>query len=482
MLRLGLSEGPATFQPVGCWEVEEGTELRLQSGGIRARWNVAPPWSVGTAKLTSYFLFCRSGLAVALPSAQPKPSCRSLAQAIIHGILDAPALQALVVDFGSDAIELSNGVVIEVHTNSFRAVRGRTLPCCIFDEVAFWRDENFASPDVEVYNAVSPGLARMPGSTLIMISSVHKRAGLLYQKVRDHYGKDDPDVLVAMGATLVFNPSFDRGIIEKALEQDPERFGAEYLCKWRDDLSTSIDRALLAAAVDKGVIVRPPIDGVNYVAGCDASGGRNDSFTAAIVHKERDGSITLDVSFERKAPFNPSEVVSEVIRLMKDYRCRAVTGDHYGANWTVETFAKAGSKYIQSDRDRSAVYMDTLPIFTSGRAPLLDNPKLISQFASLERRTFSTGRERIDPGPGHDDLANSAAIAMSLVDGAPAPMTFHIPAVGPSRSEASRMMDFIGNRCLPDVGTSCEKPGGLPASQVAAGGLGGNLSWYPGKR
>ena len=31
-----------------------------------------------------------------------------------------------------------------------------------------------------------------------------------------------------------------------------------------------------------------------------------------------------------------------------------------------------------------------------------------------ERRTFATGRERIDPGPGHDDLANSAAISLSL--------------------------------------------------------------------
>jgi hypothetical protein len=35
---------------------------------------------------------------------------------------------------------------------------------------------------------------------------------------------------------------------------------------------------------------------------------------------------------------------------------------------------------------------------------------------ALERRTFSTGRERIDPGPGHDDLCNSAAIALSLLD------------------------------------------------------------------
>jgi hypothetical protein len=39
------------------------------------------------------------------------------------------------------------------------------------------------------------------------------------------------------GTTLQFNPSFDEDIIERALAEDPERYGAEYL-KWRDDLST----------------------------------------------------------------------------------------------------------------------------------------------------------------------------------------------------------------------------------------------------
>jgi len=327
-----------------------------------------------------------------------------------------PALKSLVVDCGSDAIELVNGVVIEVHTNSFRAVRGRTLLCVIMDEVAFFRDENFASPDIEVANAVAPGLARMPNSMLIMISTPHKRSGLLYQRFRDHYGKDGGDVLVVRGSTLTFNPSFDAKIIERSLESDPQRYGAEYNCEWRDDLSTFIDRALLEAAIDIGVIVRPPAPGIYYTATCDASGGRNDSFTAAIAHKERDGRIVLDVSFERKAPFNPSEVVGEIVRLMKEYRCHNIIGDNYGAEWTVEAFAKAGARYVKSDRDRSACYMDTLPIFASGRARLLDNPKLISQFSALERRTFSTGRERIDPGPGHDDLCNSAAIALSLVD------------------------------------------------------------------
>jgi hypothetical protein len=44
-------------------------------------------------------------------------------------------------------------------------------------------------------------------------------------------------------------------------------------------------------------------------------------FTAAISHRERDGKIVLDVLYERRSPFNPSEVVAEIVALMRQYRC-----------------------------------------------------------------------------------------------------------------------------------------------------------------
>ncbi len=57
--------------------------------------------------------------------------------------------------------------------------------------------------------------------------------------------------------------------------------------------------------------------------------------------------------------------------------------------------------------------MGQLPLFNSGRVRLLDNRKLVAQFAALERHTSSVGRDRIDHGPGgHDDLCNSAAGAL----------------------------------------------------------------------
>ena len=75
-----------------------------------------------------------------------------------------------VVNVTKEEIKLRNGIVIAVHSNSFRTVRGRTLVVAIFDEVSFWRDENSVTPDVQVYRAVLPSLATTNG-ILIGIST-----------------------------------------------------------------------------------------------------------------------------------------------------------------------------------------------------------------------------------------------------------------------------------------------------------------------
>jgi hypothetical protein len=213
-----------------------------------------------------------------------------------------------------DGIELRNGVVIEVHTNSYRSVRGRTIVCAIFDEVAFWRDENSATPDAEVAGAVAPGLARVSGSMLILISTAHRRAGLLYERHKAYYGRPDDDVLVVRGTTLQFNPTFDAKVIAKQIESDPQLYNAEYNSVWRDDLSSFISRELLDAAVDADVVVRPPAAGTTYFAFADPS-------------------ATCFMS--SKPPFNPSEVVEEISALLKSYGgLSQVTGDKYASGWS----------------------------------------------------------------------------------------------------------------------------------------------------
>ena len=90
----------------------------------------------------------------------------------ITGLLDAvPMLAALVERRTSNAIDLRGRVTIEVHTCSFRSTRGYSFAAIIADEVAFWRSEDSASPDVEVLNALRPGLVTLPGALLVCISS-----------------------------------------------------------------------------------------------------------------------------------------------------------------------------------------------------------------------------------------------------------------------------------------------------------------------
>jgi hypothetical protein len=339
-----------------------------------------------------------------------------IAFGMVRGLFETiPALAAMVASpITGEAIELSNGVVIEVHTNSFRAVRGRSIICAIFDEVAFWRDENSASPDVEVYGAVRPGLARVPGSMLIMISSAHKRAGLIYERIRDHYGKDDDEILVVLGTTLQFNPSFDAEIIGKDLERDPQLYGAEYNSVWRYDLAGFLPRDILDAAVDRGVKVRPPSPKYQHQSFYDASGGSHDSSSGGIAHREGDAMV-LDLLFEKRGKHNPAAAIAEFAEIAKSYRCRSVVGDKYAAGFVVDAFKANGVVYQHSALNRSEIYLAVLPMFSSGRVKLIDNDRMVSQFAMLERRTYSSGQDKIDhPRSGADDASNSAAGALWL--------------------------------------------------------------------
>jgi hypothetical protein len=49
------------------------------------------------------------------------------------------------------------------------------------------------------------------------------------------------------------------------------------------------------------------------------------------------------------------------------------TADRYAAQWVVAAFARHGITLAHSERDRSQIYLDTLPLFSSARARLIDN-------------------------------------------------------------------------------------------------------------
>jgi hypothetical protein len=326
------------------------------------------------------------------------------------GLIDSvPALAAMVTNETTESIELDNGVTIEISTASYRAVRGHTVIAALLDEAAFWRDsETSANPAREVLDALRPAMATIPGAMLLVATSPYARRGIVWESYRRSFGKDDPNVLVWQAATRVMNPGVPQRIIDEAMERDISVATAEYMAEFRSDLEAFLSRDLIDAAITPGCTVRPPQSGVKFSAFADPSGGAGDSFTCGIGHLEGNIAV-LDCLYERRPPFNPTEVVAEIAGLLRSYGTTECTGDRYAAGWVVEAFKLAGITYRHSERDRSAIYVDALALFASGRVALLDHPRMANQFAALERRT-GAGRDRVDHPPGqHDDLSNAAA-------------------------------------------------------------------------
>ena len=262
----------------------------------------------------------------------------------VRAMLQQPLLAQLVENETAEAIELRNGLAIEVTTNDRRRVRGRTVVAVVMDEVAHWRSETTVNPDSEVYNAIRPAMATIPNAMLIGISSPYARRGLLWSKHQGHYGKDG-NVLVVRAPTWVINPTLprDRDFIAGQYADDPVAAAAEFGAEFRSDLEAFASLDVVKACVTEGVRERGAISKVSYMAFVDPSGGSSDSMTLAIAHKEGDRAV-LDCIRERRAPFSPEDVVTEFADTLKAYGVKKVMGDRYGGEWPREAFPGAGSR------------------------------------------------------------------------------------------------------------------------------------------
>jgi hypothetical protein len=334
-----------------------------------------------------------------------------------QGTLEStPMLSQLIADRRRDELVLTTGITLEVRSASFRRIRGATCVAVLSDEVAFYKSEDSANPDIEILNAARPALATT-GGPLVAISSPHARRGALWTTYTKHYGADgDQAILVAQGTSREFNPDLPQSVVDRAIERDPAAARAEYMAEFRTDIASLLTEEAVGACVDAGVRERLPERKHSYVGFVDPSGGSSDAMTMAIAHKEGN-TVVLDAVCEHRPPFSPEGVVAEYASLIRKYRCSQCFGDRYAGEWVAEQFRKHGVHYEPSEHSRSELYLDILPLINSRAVALLDHERLMLQLVSLERTSvrFGGGRDRVDHPKGlHDDVANAAAGALVL--------------------------------------------------------------------
>jgi len=379
----------------------------------------------GMAALATYIAACcdhsdalaRGETGVLLCVAQATGVAVKLLDFIEANLSDSEILRQLIKGRTQDSIELTNNISIEVRPASFRKLRGPTYVGIIADELAFWFvDSSYANPDVEVLAAARPGLLTT-GGPLIMASSPYAKMGVLWDTFRKHYGPDGaPGVLVARGGTRDFNQTIPQAEIDRELERDRARNTAELLAEFRGDLESYVSVEVVESCVGSYYEMAPAA-GTNYYCFTDPSGGSDDSFTLSISH--RDGErVIIDCIREVKPPLSPEQVIIDFVSVLKNYRCRRVSGDRYGGEFPREQFKKRGISYVVSEKVKSDIYVDFLPLLNSGRVMLPRNEKLVRQLCSLERTTVrGSGKDTIDHPRDrnmHDDLANAVAGAAVL--------------------------------------------------------------------
>ena len=258
------------------------------------------------------------------------------------------------------SIELKNGTEIFVATNNFRSIRGRTVGLAILDECAYWRSDEYANPDSEVYAALLPALAtlRQSGAMIIGISTVYRRSGLLFNKWLRHHGRDDPNVLVIRQPSAVYNPTLNEPALAAEIAEDiaadPERGAAEWLGEWRTDLADFVDRA-------------DSRDRWSSPAGssCRVSPAHSTSPSLTLAAAAPIPSLwpsptppptaraywTASAKFARPSVQRQSSKNSR--NTLRAYGVTVVHGDRYAGEWPRERFALAGISYEPLEKTKS---------------------------------------------------------------------------------------------------------------------------------
>jgi hypothetical protein len=247
------------------------------------------------------------------------------------------------------------------------------------------------------------------GGRLVCISSPYARLGWSYRQYERNHGNDKGKTLVWNCASRVMNTTLPQSVIDEALQEDYASAKAEYLGQFRDDIALFLTREFIDGCVIPGRSELLPRDGIRYHAFVDVSGGRSDGSALAIGHVH-DGKVVIDGVYHWKSPHDPHRICACMCEELRRFRIRKITGDAYGAEWTVQSFQTHGIRLEKSKLAKSQLYLELLPLITSQRVELLDHELANNQLANLERRTRSGGRDSVDhPSGGHDDACNVVA-------------------------------------------------------------------------
>jgi hypothetical protein len=382
--------------------------------------------------LASFFILTKDYSAKLRPG--ERPLCVLIAKdmsgatellSYIKGYFDEiPLFHGLIEGETATSLRLCNRVQVQVKAGSFRSIRGHSIVFCANDEICFWQSEG-ANPAEEVLSAIRPSLLSL-GGKLVSISSVYGKFGPMYENYKKYSDGHDPKITFVKANTFALNPSITQEQLDREKARDPLKFSREWANEFEEGLQQFIDREVVERLVVAGRVELAPREGVEYRCFVDPAGGHSDEYAVCIAHTEYVGDtrdiehqrIVIDVLRGERG--RPDDITVRYAQIMKAYRITECTGDAYAGDWPMNAFERQGITYVKSERHKSDIYAECLPVLRQGRCELLDDRHMVAQFSQLEVRTSRVGRDTIShpvlPG-ATDDRANCCSGAIVLWSG-----------------------------------------------------------------
>ncbi|MBI3001326.1 MAG: hypothetical protein HYY46_23175 [Deltaproteobacteria bacterium] len=336
----------------------------------------------------------------------------------------------------SDAVKIKQKVIERKDGEGFLEIlpaqdvagtHGKTYLFAGFDEIHEYRTWNLleamaldpSRPDAMQWITSYASIYHKPGVPLFDMFAQGKR-GEDPRMLFSWYAADyttDPDYENALPEDRA-NPSKDSWGDDHYLQQQQRRLPMHKFRRLHLNLpglpeGSAFTAEKIMEVIERGIKIRQPKDGVEYVGFVDMSGGSSDDACLAIAHREGEGDearAVLDLVMNQGAtvPFDPRLACERFSKILKSYRCFSVTGDKYGGETFIQDFERHDIGYHVSELTKSQLYEVMEPKLNSGTVVLLDEPKMESQLLGLVWR----GGKIDHPGGEHDDFSNACAGAV----------------------------------------------------------------------
>ena len=187
--------------------------------------------------------------------------------------------------------------------SSSSSIRGKNNIVTIFDESAFFIDNNGRFSGQEVYSALTPSVAsftnpytkRCDGKVLTL-SSPYSKSGIFWDLYNMAF-REPENMLMFKMYTALMNPTVASDFLKTEKRKNPQSFKREYGAEFSDNIASWLDEYDVKKMeenmdTERKNNLRNGKHGVEYFWGIDI-GQKNDGVALAIVHKENN-TVCLD--------------------------------------------------------------------------------------------------------------------------------------------------------------------------------------------